>query len=238
MIAYSVVIPIKDEAENILPLMNELAPVMNSLGQPWELIYIDDGSTDCSLPQLQKLALAFPDIRVIVFERNFGQSSAFDAGFKAARGEFVITLDGDGQNDPKDIPALIAEADSHDLVCGWRVNRRDPLSKKIISKLANGVRGRLCHDYTHDTGCSLKVYRTACLRQIKMYQGMHRFLPALFRMEGFRVTEVAVSHRERTRGQSKYHFFNRSLGPLVDLFGMVWLRRRTLRYRIKEVDHG
>ena len=175
-----------------------------------------------------------PQLRILVFAFNAGQSSAFDAGFKAARGEYIITLDGDGQNDPKDIPLLIAEShNSFDMVLGRRAKRNDPFSKRIISKLSNFVRSRVCKDDVSDTGCSLKLYRTKCIQNIKMYTGMHRFLPALFVIEGYSIKEVNVNHRERTKGKSKYHFFNRSIKPLVDMFAVMWMRKRALKYKIK-----
>lgn len=232
-IKYSVVVPLKNEAENIADLINELEPVMESLQKPWELICIDDGSTDDTLRILKGLASQKPYIRVIKFSKNFGQSSAFDAGFKAAQGEFVITMDGDRQNDPADIHKLVAEAKQFDLVCGCRVNRQDPWTKKLISWAANGVRSRICQDKVQDTGCSLKVYRTECLRQIKMYQGMHRFLPALFEIEGFRVKEVPVNHRQRTKGVTKYNLFNRSFNTIVDMWAVRWMRKRKLKYQIE-----
>ena len=231
-VTYSVVIPVKDEEENILPLIEEIEPVMESLKAPWELICVDDGSTDGSLQLLKNLNK--PYLRLVVFTKNFGQTSAFDAGFKEAKGEYVITLDGDGQNDPNDIPRLAKLMDSCDLACGWRVNRRDSWTKKIISKCANLLRSRLCKDGIHDTGCSLKVYRRSCLQQIKLFHGMHRFLPALFAVEGFRVRELAVNHRERERGVSKYHIFNRSIAPIVDMFALIWMRRRCLRYSVEK----
>lgn len=233
-IAYSVVIPVKDEENNIGELIEELEIVMNKQKKEWELICIEDGSSDNSLSILSKLKKKKPYLRIVAFEKNFGQSSAFDAGFKHAQGEFIITLDGDRQNDPKDIPNLLTFSNDYDLVCGWRIHRKDSWSKKIISHLANTVRSKLCQDSVHDTGCSLKIYRSSCLRKIKLYNGMHRFLPALFKMEGFRIKEVPVNHRKRLSGQSKYNLFNRFLSPLTDLFAIIWMRRRTLRYTIKK----
>jgi dolichol-phosphate mannosyltransferase len=228
---YSVVIPIKNEEDNIVPLIQELEPVMQGLGQPWELICVDDGSTDKSLQILSDLKTSKPYIRTIVFAKNFGQSSAFDAGFRAAKGEFVITLDGDRQNDPADIPKLLKAAENADLVCGKRVGRKDPWSKKITSWVANAVRRNLCEDGVSDTGCSLKVYRASALKKIKMYHGMHRFLPALFHIEGFRLAEVPVHHRERTKGSTKYTFLNRSLS-IADMFAVRWMLKRRLQYKI------
>jgi dolichol-phosphate mannosyltransferase len=233
MIEYSLVIPLKNEEENIAELIAEIEPVMQSLNKPWELICIDDGSTDKTLEALKALKLKKPYLRIIAFDRNHGQSSAFDAGFKASCGQFVITLDGDRQNDPRDIPKLIALAGSHDLVAGWRAQRKDPLSKKITSRIANFVRSRICKDNIHDTGCSLKLYRKACLEQIKLFNGMHRFLPALFQIEGFRVIEVPVNHRERVKGKTKYNFFNRSFNTIADMMVVRWMSQRALKYQVE-----
>ena len=233
-LTYSVIIPVKNEEENIAPLLQEIEPVMKAFGKEWELICIDDGSTDGSLKVLKELAKTRPYLRLIVFSKNCGQSSAFDAGFKAARGTYIITLDADGQNDPADIPKLVEAIKDCDMVVGWRLNRKDTLSKRITSRLANLVRSRYCHDGLHDTGCSLKIYRAECVRKIKLYHGTHRFLGSLFCIEGFRIKEVVVNHRERTKGQSKYHFFNRSLSPFVDMLAVHWMSKRRLRYEIKE----
>lgn len=231
---YSVIIPLKNEEESIEHLINEIEPVMASVGAPWELLCIDDGSTDKTLKKLQQLSQSRPFIRILKFDRNYGQSSAFDAGFRNARGEFIITLDGDGQNDPADIPALLQAIEQHDLVCGYRHNRQDPWSKKIPSFFANKIRSRLCGDGVTDTGCSLKVYRADCLRQIKMFNGMHRFLPALFNNEGYRIHEVPVNHRPRTCGKTKYNFFNRSFNTIADMLAVRWMRKRHLGYRIEK----
>ena len=231
---YSVVIPIHNEEENIQELVSEIEPALESLGQPWELICVDDGSTDRSLLILQELCKSKPYLRILSFKRNYGQSSAFAAGFEYAHGAFVITLDGDGQNDPSDIPQLAGAIGDYDMVVGWRVHRRDPWNKRIISKLSNWVRSRVCKDEMHDTGCSLKIYRKDSLKKIKMYKGMHRFLPALFRMEGLRVREIPVKHRERKHGVTKYHFLNRSIGPILDMFMVRWMLGRTLRHEVRE----
>lgn len=229
---YSVVIPLKNEEENIADLISELEPVMESLKSPWELLCIDDGSTDQTLAVLSEIARDKNFIRILTFDRNYGQSCAFDAGFKNARGEWVITLDGDRQNDPADIPKMLLAADNNDLICGHRINRQDPWHKKLTSRLANFIRSRLCNDQISDTGCSLKVYRTACLKHIKMYKGMHRFLPALFKIEGFRIAEIPVNHRERLKGKTKYNFFNRSFNTIADMLAVRWMGRRHINYRI------
>lgn len=231
---YSVVVPLKNEEENVVELIAELEPIMESLKKPWELICVDDGSTDATLQKLQELKPHKPYLRILAFDGNYGQTSGFDAGFRAAQGRFVITLDGDRQNDPADIPKLIAHSENYDLVAGWRAERKDPWSKKITSKLANFVRSRLCEDGVHDTGCSLKLYRKSCLDSIKLFHGMHRFLPALFKIEGYRVVEVPVNHRERLKGQTKYNFFNRSFNTIADMFAVRWMKSRRLNYKVDQ----
>lgn len=233
-IKYTVVIPVKNEEENIIPLIDELEAVMKKITDRWELICIDDGSTDRTLSILRSLATKKSYLGVLSFPQNFGQSSAFAAGFSHARGEFIITMDGDRQNDPADIFKLIEKENDADLICGWRKERKDPWQKKITSKISNAVRSRFCRDGVHDTGCSLKLYRKQALQKIPLYHGMHRFLPALFLIEGFSVIEVPVSHRKRTKGKTKYHFFNRSLAPIIDMFVVRWMRKRKLRYEIRK----
>lgn len=235
MIYYSVVVPLKDEEGNVEPLVEEVIAAMEALGQAWELICVDDGSTDGTAERLAAMAMRCAPLRFLRFDRNYGQSSAFDAGFKASRGRWIITLDGDLQNDPADIGALIgrAHATNADLVCGVRERRCDGLFKRWSSWIANAVRSRFCGDGMRDTGCSLKLYRKECLDKIKMFHGMHRFLPALFLIEGFTVEQLPVSHRERVRGKSKYGLLNRSLNTLVDMLAVRWMRSRRLRYRVE-----
>lgn len=232
-IKYSIVIPLKDEEGNICELIEEIETVMQGQAKEWEIICVDDGSSDQTTSLLKELKKTKPYLRIIVFTKNFGQSSAFDAGFKAAKGEFIITLDGDRQNDPNDIPKLLALSSQYDLVCGVRQKRKDSLLKKLISFFANKIRSRVCQDGIQDTGCSLKIYRKACLQNIKLYQGMHRFLPALFQIEGYRVGQIPVNHRERVKGSTKYSFFNRSFNTVADMFAVYWMRQRKLNYTIE-----
>lgn len=233
---YSVVIPLKNEEGNIAELIAEIEPVMTSLKAPWELLCIDDGSTDKTWEILTALTKGKPFLRLIAFDKNYGQSCAFDAGFRLAKGEWIITLDGDRQNDPADIPKLLAAKESHDLICGSRTKRKDPWHKKLTSRLANWARKSICGDSVNDTGCSLKVYRASCFKKIKMFKGMHRFLPALFTIEGFRVVEIPVNHRERTQGTTKYNLFNRSFNTIADMYAVRWMKKRHLNYSIaKEV---
>ncbi len=231
MILYSIVVPIYNEKDNIAPLVQEIEWVMH--GFSWELIFVDDGSTDTSKQVLTTLSRTKPHIRAIFLKSNYGQSNALAAGIRASLGTWVITLDGDGQNDPRDIPLLIAAAHDCDMVSGIRKKRKDSLLKRLISRLANAVRSRLLKDKTTDTGCSLKLYRRSCFEKIPLYKGMHRFLPALFQIEGFTTKEIPVNHRPRERGSSKYTLFNRGISTLVDLFAVAWMKKRRLTYEIE-----
>ena len=231
---YSIVIPLKDEEQNIEPLIEEIREAMLKLDAPWEIIAINDGSTDDTKPILDRLANDDINLRPIHFTENFGQSSAFDAGFKAAKGKWIVTIDGDGQNDPKDIEKLIKHANDADLVCGLRQKREDSLVKRWISKLGNSVRTFFLKDGIADTGCSLKLYKKEALKHIKMYDGLHRFLPALFLIEGFRIKTVHVNHRPRLRGKTKYTLWNRSLNTIYDLLTVSWMKKRHLKYKIED----
>jgi dolichol-phosphate mannosyltransferase len=234
MTQYSVVIPIYNEQDNIEPLISELEAAMNAYKDAWELIFVDDGSPDDSGLILKRLMLEKPFLRTLRFKNNAGQTAALQAGFKAAKGDYVITLDGDGQNDPKDIPHLLAIAKlGYDLVAGKRRHRQDSQIKRIISKCANLVRQKILADGVSDTGCSLKVYRKSALDKIPLYKGMHRFLPALFLIEGFSVREVEVEHRPRVAGRSKYTIFNRGLSLAFDLLAVWWMKKRKLTYEVE-----
>lgn len=224
-VTYSIVVPLYNEEENIDLLYKEINAVMSGLDQPWELILIDDGSSDTTPQKVHAHAQSQPHVRGLFFEKNWGQSAAFAAGFAVARGNFVITMDGDRQNDPADIPKLIAHLDGADLIVGWRVNRQDSWFKRWISKFSNTFRKRICNDGIHDTGCSLKLMKREALFSLPTFKGMHRFLPALFVMNGKCVKEIPVNHRKRELGTTKYHFFNR-LSPLIDLFVVWWLQKR------------
>ena len=233
-IKYSVIIPIKDEEENIALLIKEIESVMDNFKDQWELICVDDGSSDSTLFILRDLKVKKDNLRVLIFDKNYGQTSAFDAGFKHARGDIIITIDGDRQNDPKDIPKLIEALESCDMACGWRKDRKDPWTKKITSFIANFVRSRVCKDGLEDINCSLKAFKKSCLENIKIFHGMHRFLPVLFQMEGFTIKAVPVNHRERQCGISKYSILNRFLSPIIDMFVVAWMRKRHLCYNFKE----
>jgi len=232
--ALSVVIPAFNEEANVEACHRELVGVLLELGRSFEIVFVDDGSTDGTFARLAAVAEADSRVRVIRFRRNAGQTAALDAGFRAARGDVVVTMDADLQNDPSDIGRLLTALDSHDAVCGWRVNRRDPWTKRAASRVANAVRQRLTGDGVHDTGCTLKAFRREALDHLRLYRGMHRFLPALLRLEGFRVTEVPVTHRPRRAGSSKYGNWGRLWHGLADLWVVRWMASRRLSYEIEE----
>ncbi len=232
----SVVIPIKDERDNLAPLTDQLLKILESRTEsnqtPFEIIYIDDGSSDGSSDLLDRLAAQHQPVKVWHFDRNYGQSAAFDAGFKRSTGALVVTMDGDLQNDPADIGTLLPYAHDYDLVCGWRTNRHDSLVRKVSSRIANAVRSVVTGDRMHDTGCSLKIFRRTLVDKMQLFTGMHRFFPALALMHGFTVTEVPVRHYPRTHGVSKYGVGNRLFKGLYDLIAVRWMQTRVLRYHI------
>ena len=230
----SIVIPLRDERENLAPLWSELHPVLEGLGRSFEVLFVDDGSEDGSVEVLEGIACADGRVRVIRLESPSGQSAALDAGFRAAREDLVITLDADLQNDPADIPLLLERLGTLDALAGYRVGRRDPRMRRISSRIANYVRDRVTGDPVLDTGCSLKVFRRRCLDRIRPFDGMHRFLPTLLRLEGFRVGQSPVRHRPRVWGRSKYGVWGRIFRGLTDLLAVRWMIRRKLSYRLKE----
>ncbi|MCE3222496.1 MAG: hypothetical protein K0S58_676 [Nitrospira sp.] len=233
----SVVIPIKDERDNLVPLTEQLVKVLESRDEsrsaPFELLFIDDGSTDGSSELLDCLAAQHPTVKVFHFDRNYGQSAAFDAGFKQSTGELVMTIDGDLQNDPADIATLLPLIRTFDLVCGWRKDRHDNLTRKVSSRIANSVRSAVTGDQVHDTGCSLKLFRRSVVDKLQLFEGMHRFFPALALMHGFAVAEVPVRHYPRAHGTSKYGVGNRLFKGLYDLIAVRWMQHRCLRYQYR-----
>ena len=230
----SVVIPVYNEEENLPVLAAEVQGALQAIGRPYEVIYVDDGSTDGSPGILSGLAREDAAVRVIRQRRNAGQSAALEAGFRFARGGIVVTLDADLQNDPADIPRLLERMNSFDVVCGVRTNRQDTWTRKVSSRIANGIRNRVTHDSVTDVGCTLRACRAEYLRRIPMFTGMHRFLPTLLKMEGARVTEVPVHHRPRLHGQPKYNIRNRIWRALADLFAVRWMQKRWLDRRLSE----
>jgi len=230
----SLVIPVYNEEENLPVLAAEIRDAMSGVGRPYEVIYVDDGSTDDSPEVLRRLALEDPHTRILRQRRNGGQSAALDAGFRFARGGIVVTLDADLQNDPADIPRLLEQMDRFDVVSGVRANRQDTWVRKVSSKIANRIRNKVTHESVTDVGCTLRAARAEYLRRIPVFNGMHRFLPTLLRMEGANVTEVPVHHRPRLHGQPKYGISNRIWRALGDLFGVRWLQTRWIDRRISE----
>ncbi len=218
----SVVIPIYNEDGNIAPLHAELVQVLNALERPYEIIYVNDGSSDDSLQQIQKIAAQDDLVRVLSLTRRYGQSTALDAGFSAARGELVVSLDGDGQNDPQDIPKLLRELEENDLdvVAGWRTERNDRKGIRIISRAARSLRKLFINDHIHDSGCMLRVYRREALEQLELHGEMHRYILALLRWKGFRIGELPVNDRPRKNGTSKYGY-GKALRGFIDLI-YIW----------------
>jgi dolichol-phosphate mannosyltransferase len=222
----SVVIPLFNEEGNIAALQTELAQALRGLD--YELILVDDFSSDQTLALIERL----PGVRVIEFEKNTGQSAAMFAGIHAARGEVIVLLDGDLQNDPADIPRLLEKIEAGaDLVCGYRANRKDTLSKRLTSKVANFVRSRFTRDGVRDTGCTLKAMRRECREALVPFYGMHRFIPALVKGMGYRLVEMPVNHRPRVAGVSKYGFGNRAIKATMDMFAVRWMLSRQLKIR-------
>ena len=232
---YSVVVPFFNEEANVVSLLAEIHAVMAPLGT-YEVIAVDDASSDGTRGRLLNCATD-PHLRVIGHGRNRGQSAALCSGIDAAQGEWVITLDGDGQNDPIDIPRLLREVEvAHPplLICGHRHQRRDSRVRLLSSRIANGVRSRLLGDDTPDTGCGLKIIQREAFLKLPRFDHMHRFLPALMRRDGAAIRSVVVSHRARLHGVSKYGVWNRLWVGIVDLFGVMWLKRRAFRLAVTE----
>jgi dolichol-phosphate mannosyltransferase len=229
----SLVIPIKNEEATIPGLAAEIDRAFADATYRWEAVWVDDGSTDGSLLAIRALR---PPHRFVKLDRNHGQSAAFMAGFQQARGDWVGTLDGDGQNDPVDLPRQLdhALAQGVDMVNGIRARRRDTLGRKVASRIANGVRNRLTGRTVQDVGCSTRVVRRACLLELPFFHGMHRFLPTLVAMRGYRLAEIPVNHRPRAGGRSKYGINNRLWAGLRDLFGVRWLISRNRVWTVAE----
>jgi len=232
----SIVIPVYNERENLTMLDEKISRSIKPLNKNYEVILVDDGSVDGSAELIRKLQDGNPHLRLIRFGRNYGQTAAFAAGFSKARGDIIVTMDADLQNDPADIPLLLEKINEYDVVCGWRYKRNDPWIKKLSSKIANSVRNALSEESIADTGCSLKAFRRTCFTNIKLYHGMHRFFPTLMKMEGFSVTQVKVRHYPRVHGYSKYNIRNRLLASFKDLLAIRWMKKRQINYDIIEED--
>jgi len=225
----SVVVPLFNEEQSVAILQRELADALARLD--YEIIFVDDGSQDETVARIA----TDPRTRLLRFEKNAGQSAAIFAGLQAVRSEVAVLIDGDLQNDPADIPRLLAEISrGADLVCGYRAQRKDTLLKRITSRVANFVRSRFTRDGVRDTGCTLKAMRRDCIAALVPFKGMHRFIPALVKGAGYSLVEIPVNHRPRRFGQSKYGLGNRALGATIDMFGVRWLLSRRLNYKLRE----
>jgi dolichol-phosphate mannosyltransferase len=234
----SVVVPVFNERDNIAPLLAEIAAALRGRAD-FEIVYVDDASRDDSLAVLKQAKAEYPELRVIHHVAQSGQSTAIRNGVKAARGAWVATLDGDGQNDPADIPELIAMREESPreikLFAGWRVNRKDTASKRFGSRFANAIRQRLLHDDTPDTGCGIKLFERAAFLDLPYFDHMHRYLPALMQRAGWQVKSVPVNHRPRGTGVSKYNNLGRALVGITDLRGVGWLIKRSKRTDVEEL---
>jgi len=224
----SLVVPLYNEEDNVAPMQAEIAEALAEID--YELVLVDDGSTDSTVANIRRDS----NVRVLEFEKNCGQSAAMYAGIHAARGEVIALIDGDLQNDPADIPKLLLEIESGaDLACGYRAKRKDTTFKRLQSRVANNVRKRFVGDGVRDTGCTLKAMRRECREGLIPFTGMHRFIPALIKSMGYKVTETAVNHRARQFGVSKYGFGNRAIRATRDMFGVRWLNSRRFKIRFK-----
>lgn len=232
----SVVFPVYNEEENIPILLRQIAEAVAGRGWTYEIVAVDDGSSDRSLEVLREHRAVYPSLRVLAFEKNSGQTAALDAAWRAAHGRYVVSLDADLQNDPADIPRMMEKLDQtrSDMVIGVRVNRADTWSRRMQSKIGNGVRNWITGDRITDTGCSLKLVKREAIDRVRLFTGMHRFLPTLVRYAGYKVVEMPVNHRPRQYGVSKYGAMNRAFRGLVDCFAVRWMGKRMLNYRVRE----
>ncbi len=229
----SIVCPFYDEEENLPELLSRLLKVTEKIQQPWEMIFIDDGSRDNGPEELKKLIAGNPSVRLIQFEQNRGMTSALYAGLKEAKGEIIATLDADLQNPPEEILRLLFMMEDYDMITGYRAERQDSLVKKASSKIANHLRRVVIGDRIKDVGCSLRIFKKAVLENFYPYKGMHRLFPAIADHTGFKIKQVPVEHASRKAGKAKYHFFNRLLGPMWDLIAVSWLLKNKINYKIK-----
>jgi dolichol-phosphate mannosyltransferase len=234
--ALSIVVPVYDEVDNLPQLWDEIELTLGRIGLSAEVIFVDDASTDASADVIRRLMAQDARVRLVTLDPHAGLTAAFHAGFGAARGRIVATLDSDLQNDPRDLVPLLAALDHADAAVGWRQKRNDPWMKRISSRIANAVRNRLTREEVHDSACSLRVMRRECASAVPPYNGMHRFVPTLLRRAGYCVVEVPVHHRPRRFGRSKFGIRNRALRGFVDLLAVRWMLQRALRYRAREVE--
>jgi glycosyltransferase involved in cell wall biosynthesis len=221
----SVVVPVRDEERTVEPLYDELATALESRGEPWEVVFVDDGSRDGTHAALARLHAVATNVRVVRLRRNAGKAAALDAGFREVEGDVVVTIDGDLQDDPAEIPRLLAKLDEgYDLVTGWKTHRSDRLTRRALSRVFNGVTGRISGLRLHDMNCGLKAFRVEVARELDLYGELHRFIPVLAHDLGFRVTELAVNHRPREHGRSRYGMERYARG-FLDLLTVTFMGR-------------
>jgi glycosyltransferase involved in cell wall biosynthesis len=234
LIEISVVVPVYNEKENLPILVPKLLEVLKSLRKTYEVIFVDDGSSDGSGGVLRGMATRYPSIRILRFKANRGLSAALIAGMREARGDILVTLDSDLQNDPADIPKLLQQLNHYDMATGWRQKRDDPWLKRISSRIGNTVRNRLSGENIQDSACTLRAFKRECVKEIWAFNGMHRFLSTLVKMKGYRIIEVLVSHHPRRFGKSKYNIRNRMVRSFIDLLMVRWMKHRRIDYEIEE----
>ena len=234
----SVVTPAFNEEPNLAQLLEEIRTALQDLTQPWECLVVDDCSTDDSLALLRSCKESHPELRILRMQRRSGQTAAMDVGIRRSRGRFIATLDADLQNDPQELPRLLELVTSGqcDMATGWRMERQDNWLRRLSTRIANGVRNRLTHEQIHDSGCCLRVFTREAVSRVKMFNGMHRFLPTLVKMEGYRVMESPVNHRPRVAGVPKYGVSNRALRGLRDTFAVRWMQRRIVLAEADEIE--
>jgi glycosyltransferase involved in cell wall biosynthesis len=233
-IEISVVVPVYNEEGNLPLLTSKLVEVLKNLGRPYEMIFVDDGSSDGSRRILKEMTPQYPFLRILRFRENRGLSTALVAGMREARGEKIVTLDSDLQNDPADIPRLLGYLDQYDMATGWRQRREDSWLKKISSKIGNAVRNWVSGEAIQDSACTLRAFKKECIKEIPVFNGMHRFLSTLVKMRGYRIIEVPVSHHPRRFGKSKYNIRNRMVQSFIDLLVVRWMKGRAIHYEIEE----
>ena len=234
----SLVIPAYNEQENVPTLLERVSAALAQTGKPFEVVIVDDGSTDDTPRLLAEAMTRYPWLRVLRMARNGGQSAAFEAGFEAARGQIIATIDADLQNDPEEIPRLLPLLDGYDMVTGWRKERQDTSFRRWQSRQANRIRNWISQETVNDSASSLKLYKAHAIKGLKLFNGAHRFFPTLVKMRGYTVREEPVKHSPRFAGTAKYGFRNRALRAFVDLLAVRWMKQRYLRYDAREVERS
>jgi glycosyltransferase involved in cell wall biosynthesis len=234
----SLVIPAYNEQENVPTLLERVSAALAQTGKPFEVVIVDDGSTDDTPRLLAEAMTRYPWLRVLRMARNGGQSAAFEAGFEAARGQIIATIDADLQNDPEEIPRLLPLLDGYDMVTGWRKERQDTSFRRWQSRQANRIRNWISQETVNDSASSLKLYKAHAIKGLKLFNGAHRFFPTLVKMRGYTVREEPVKHSPRFAGIAKYGFRNRALRAFVDLLAVRWMKQRYLRYDAREVERS